>query len=56
MLTGVDYFVVTAYLAGILLLGLYFKKFVHSSTDFFLGGRMLPFWAIGDDLPCPHPY
>ena len=47
MLTGIDYFVVIAYLAGILLLGLYFKKFVHSSTDFFLGGRMLPFWAIG---------
>ena len=47
MLTGVDYFVVTSYLVGTLLLGLYFKKFVHSSTDFFLGGRMLPFWAIG---------
>jgi SSS family solute:Na+ symporter len=47
MLTGIDYFVVIAYLTGILLLGLYFKKFVHSSTDFFLGGRMLPFWAIG---------
>jgi len=47
MLTGIDYFVVIAYLIGILLLGLYFRKFVHSSTDFFLGGRMLPFWAIG---------
>ena len=47
MLTGIDYFVVIAYLVGILLLGLYFRKFVHSSTDFFLGGRMLPFWAIG---------
>ncbi|MBL7184762.1 MAG: sodium/solute symporter [Phycisphaerae bacterium] len=47
MLTGIDYFVVIAYLVGILLLGFYFRKFVHSSTDFFLGGRMLPFWAIG---------
>ena len=47
MLTGIDYFVVITYLAGILLLGLYFRKFVHTSTDFFLGGRMLPFWAIG---------
>jgi len=47
MLTGIDYFVVIAYLIGMLLLGLYFRKFVHSSTDFFLGGRMLPFWAIG---------
>jgi SSS family solute:Na+ symporter len=47
MLTGIDYFVVISYLIGMLLLGLYFRKFVHSSTDFFLGGRMLPFWAIG---------
>ena len=47
MLNNVDYFVVIAYLIGLLLLGLYFRKFVHSSTDFFLGGRMLPFWAIG---------
>jgi SSS family solute:Na+ symporter len=47
MLTGIDYFVVISYLVGTLLLGIYFKKFVHSSTDFFLGGRMLPFWAIG---------
>jgi len=47
MLTGIDYFVVISYLVGTLLLGIYFKKFVHSTTDFFLGGRMLPFWAIG---------
>ncbi len=47
MLGGIDYFVVIAYLLGILLLGVYFKKFVHSSRDFFLGGKMLPFWAIG---------
>ncbi|MHC4117132.1 MAG: sodium:solute symporter family transporter [Planctomycetota bacterium] len=47
MLTGIDYFIVVAYLIGILLLGVYFRRFVHSSTDFFLGGRMLPFWAIG---------
>jgi SSS family solute:Na+ symporter len=47
MLSGIDYFVVIAYLGGIMLLGLYFRKFVHSSQDFFLAGRMLPFWAIG---------
>ncbi|MHC4205826.1 MAG: sodium:solute symporter family transporter, partial [Planctomycetota bacterium] len=47
MLTGIDYFVVIAYLIGILFLGIYFRKFIHTSTDFFLGGRMLPFWAIG---------
>ena len=47
MLSGIDYFVVVAYLVGIMLLGLYFRKFVHSSQDFFLAGRTLPFWAIG---------
>lgn len=47
MLSGIDYFVVVAYLIGIMLLGLYFRKFVHSSRDFFLAGKSLPFWAIG---------
>ncbi len=47
MLSGIDYFVVIAYLAGIMLLGLYFRKFIHTSQDFFLAGKMLPFWAIG---------
>ncbi len=47
MLSGIDYFVVIAYLVGIMLLGLYFRKFVHSAQDFFLAGKTLPFWAIG---------
>ena len=47
MLAGIDYFVVVAYLVVILLLGYYFRKFVSSSDDYFLGGRTLPFGAIG---------
>jgi len=47
VLDGIDYAVVIAYLAGIMLLGLYFKRFVHSSKDYFLAGKSLPFWAIG---------
>jgi len=47
MLSGIDYFVVSSYLIGILILGYYFRKFVDSSDDYFLGGRTLPFWAIG---------
>ncbi len=47
MLTSIDYVIVISYLAGILLLGYYFKRFVGSSEDYFLGGRSLPFWAIG---------
>lgn len=47
MLAGIDYFIVIAYIIGMLLLGLYFKRYVSSSEDYFLGGRSLPFWAIG---------
>ncbi len=47
MLTGIDYFIVISYIVGMLLLGLYFKKFVHNSKDYFLGGKSMPFWAIG---------
>ena len=47
MLSGIDYFVVIAYIVGILLLGYYFKRYVNSSEDYFLGGKSLPFWAIG---------
>ena len=50
MLAGIDYFIVIAYLVGILLLGYYFRKFVSSSSDYFLGGKSLPFWAIGMSL------
>ncbi|MDX9754667.1 MAG: sodium/solute symporter [bacterium] len=47
MLHGIDYFVVMAYMIGVMLLGYYFRNFVHTSQDYFLGGRILPFWAIG---------
>lgn len=46
-LAGIDYFIVILYLVGILLLGLYFRKFVSTSADYFLAGKVLPFWAIG---------
>src|SRR5210317_1454736 len=47
MLHGIDYFVVISYIIGLLVLGLYFRKYVSSSEDYFLGGKALPFWAIG---------
>ncbi|MCB0732313.1 MAG: sodium/solute symporter [Ignavibacteriae bacterium] len=47
MLAGIDYFVVISYLVGIMILGYYFKKYVNDTDDYFLGGRTLPFWAIG---------
>lgn len=50
MLSGIDYAIVIAYLVGILILGFYFRRFVHSSKDYFLGGKLMPFWAIGMSL------
>jgi SSS family solute:Na+ symporter len=50
MLSGIDYFVVIFYLIGIMMLGYYFRRFVHSSQDYFLAGKMLPFcyfWKAG---------
>jgi SSS family solute:Na+ symporter len=47
VLSGIDYFVVIAYLLGITALGLYFARFVRSADDFFLCGKSLPFWAVG---------
>ena len=47
VLSGIDYFVVIMYLVGILVLGLYFARFVRSADDFFLSGKSLPFWAVG---------
>ncbi len=47
MLAGIDLFIIITYFVGMMLLGYYFKRFVGSSDDYFLGGRTLPFWAIG---------
>lgn len=46
-ITGIDYFIVILYLCGMLLIGFYFKRFVNTSSDYFLAGKALPFWAIG---------
>lgn len=46
-LVSIDYVIIGVYMLGVLLIGSYFAKYVHSSGDFFLAGRALPFWAIG---------
>ncbi len=46
-LATIDFVIIFTYLGGIVLLGLYFSKYVHSAGDFFLAGKALPFWAIG---------
>ncbi|BBM87279.1 sodium:solute symporter family transporter [Candidatus Uabimicrobium amorphum] len=47
ILAPIDYVIVAIYLIGILFLGIYLSRYIRSSSDYFLAGRMLPFWAIG---------
>src|SRR5271165_235622 len=42
----VDLAIVVAYLLGITALGLYFRRNLQSTTDYFLGGRTAPWWAL----------
>jgi len=46
-LAPIDYVIIIAYMAGVLCVGSYFGRYVHSAGDLFLAGRSLPFWAIG---------
>lgn len=46
-LAGIDTAIVVVYLVGVLLVGSYFARWVHSPGDFFMAGKALPFWAVG---------
>ena len=46
-LATIDYVIIFVYMAGVLIIGSYFGKYVSSTGDLFLAGRSLPFWAIG---------
>ncbi len=45
-LNKVDFAIVGLYLAGITLFGLRFRKKQRSLRDYFLAGRVIPWWAI----------
>ncbi|MGY8822604.1 MAG: sodium:solute symporter family transporter [Candidatus Latescibacterota bacterium] len=49
-LHGLDYAVIAVYLAIIVGIGLYFSKREKTTQDFFLGGRKIPWWAVGISL------
>jgi solute:Na+ symporter, SSS family len=49
-LNSYDVVVILVYMLGVVALGTYFTKYVDSSEDYFLAGRMLPWWAIGMSL------
>ena len=42
-----DWAALLAYLVGIMAMGFYFSKREHSTEDYFLGGRRVPWWAAG---------
>lgn len=46
-LAHIDYVIVIMYMAGTLALGTFFARYIKTGGDFFVGGRALPFWAIG---------
>jgi solute:Na+ symporter, SSS family len=45
-LRPVDLAIVLAYLAGTTLFGVHFRKSQRTLSDYFLGGRRLPWWAL----------
>ncbi|MDP2137005.1 MAG: sodium:solute symporter [Candidatus Didemnitutus sp.] len=52
LIGSVDWMVITIYLAGMIGIGLYFylREKKQSTTEFFVGGRSIPFWAAGISL------
>lgn len=45
-LNWADYLVIGAYLVAIVAFGSWFARFQHSTRDYFLTGRSVPWWAI----------
>lgn len=41
-----DYVVIAAYVVGLTTFGTWFARFQHTSRDYFLTGRSVPWWAI----------
>lgn len=46
-LAGIDLVIIAAYMMGMMIIGSWFARYIHTSGDFFLAGRALPFWAVG---------
>lgn len=43
----IDTSVILFYMGGVLVLGTILRKYVRSTRDYFLAGKLLPWWAIG---------
>jgi solute:Na+ symporter, SSS family len=46
-LTSIDWIIMLVYFAFVLGIGVFLKRFMKTSTDFFLAGRALPAWICG---------
>ncbi len=46
----IDYAMVVVYLLGMILIGFYFSRREEGTDDFFVGGRKMPWWAVGFSL------
>jgi len=46
-MNSLDYTVIGVYLILLLAMGIYFSRRQKSQVDYFVGGRALPWWAIG---------
>ncbi len=46
-LAWIDYLIMLIYLAFVLGIGFALKRFMKTSTDFFLSGRSIPAWVAG---------
>src|SRR5215470_16896207 len=47
MLTAIDWIIMTVYLVFVLGIGVALKRYMRTSTDFFLAGRAIPAWVCG---------
>lgn len=46
----VDYSIIVVYIIGLVLMGFYFSRKEKGTEDFFVGGRKVPWWAVGLSL------
>src|SRR3977135_341178 len=49
-----DLAIVIAYLLGITALGIHFRRGQQNATDYFLGGRTAPWWALAFSIVAPY--
>lgn len=46
-MTAIDWIIMVVYMVFVLGIGLALKRYMRTSTDFFLAGRAIPAWVCG---------